>query len=80
MNDGWMPVSMRLGNKPIFEISEWIPDEVKPSIISIISELVYRNRIDLDIFNCPTPCSQLSAFEYRRSVLCIYERFSGEFC
>ena len=50
MNDGWMPVSMRLGNKPIFEISEWIPDEVKPSIISIISELVYRNRIDLDIF------------------------------
>ena len=50
MNDDWMPVSMRLGNKPIFEISEWIPDEVKPSIISIISEIMYRNCIDLDIF------------------------------
>lgn len=50
MNNDWIPVSMRLGNKPLFELSEWIPDEIKPSVISIIRSIIYESNINLDIF------------------------------
>ena len=50
MNNDWIPVSMRLGNKPLFELSDWIPDEVKPSVISIIHRIINQNNINLNIF------------------------------
>lgn len=45
-----MPVSMRLGNKPLFELSDWIPDEVKSSVVSIIRRIINENNINLNIF------------------------------
>jgi hypothetical protein len=50
MNNDWMPVSMRLGNKPLFELSDWIPDEVKSSVVSIIRRIINENNINLNIF------------------------------
>lgn len=45
-----MPVSMRLGNKPLFELSDWIPDEVKSSVVSIIRRIINENNINLNMF------------------------------
>ena len=50
MNNDWIPVSMRLGNKPLFELSDWIPDEVKSSVVSIIRRIIDENNINLNIF------------------------------
>ena len=50
MNNDWMPVSMRLGNKPLFELSDWIPNEVKSSVVSIIRRIINENNINLNIF------------------------------